>query len=65
VSWIRTFIEIHGDYCSRKLQKSISSQKTKILVEVTVKLDNLIIYLTEGPQFHFKAGGRILTETRK
>jgi len=56
---------IHGDYCSRKLQKSISSQKTKILVEVTVKLDNLIIYLTEGPQFHFKAGGRILTETRK
>lgn len=47
------------------LQKSISSEKTKILVEATVKLDNLLIYLSKGPQFHFKAGEGILIEPRK
>lgn len=36
-----------------------------MFVEVTVKLDNHLIYLTEGPQFHFKAGKRTLTEPRK
>lgn len=56
---------IHGGYCSRKLRKNISSEKTNTLVETTVKFDNLLIYLSKGMQFHFKAGERILTEPRK
>lgn len=65
VGGVGTFIVIHGGYRSRKLQKSISSEKTKTLVEATVKLDNLLIYLLKGLQFHFEAGEGILNEPRK
>lgn len=64
---------IHGK-APEKQRKSISSEKTKILVETTVKFDNLFIgYISiyidnlfiKGLQFHFKAGEGILIEPRK
>lgn len=59
----RAFTVIHGGYCTK--EKNISSEKTNTIVETTVKFDNLLIYLSKGLQFHFKAGEGILTEPRK
>lgn len=56
---------IHRGYCSRKLRKNISSEKTNTLGETTVKFDNLLMYLSKGLQFHFKASEGILSEPRK